>query len=57
MKTKILGLSIGTNNGNLYGSKNDSILFLNYLNYLYLNNHNNSELWLNLIFLLIIMLI
>ena len=46
MKTKILGLSIGTNNGNLYGSKNDSILFLNYLNYLYLNNHNNSELWL-----------
>lgn len=35
MKDNILSICLGNNNGKLCGSKNDSILFLNYLNLLY----------------------
>jgi len=45
MKNKIYSICIGTNNGNLTGSKNDSILFYNLLYYLYkINKH--YEYWL-----------
>ena len=45
MKNKILSICIGTNNGNLSGSNNDSILFYNFLNKLYKLNKFN-EYWL-----------
>ena len=39
MKDNILSICLGNNNGKLGGSKNDSILFLNYLNLLYSKNN------------------
>lgn len=45
MKNKILSICIGTNNGNLCGSNNDSILFYNFLNKLYKIN-NFKEYWM-----------
>mgnify|MGYP006429690399 CR=1 FL=1 len=45
MKDKILSICIGTNNGQLNGSKNDSIIFFNFLYYLYENN-NFKKYWL-----------
>lgn len=45
MKNKIYSICIGTNNGNLTGSKNDSILFYNLLYNLYKIN-NYYEYWL-----------
>ena len=45
MKNKILSICIGTNNGNLAESNNDSIIFYNFLYKLYeINNFN--EYWL-----------
>jgi len=45
MKNKILSICIGTNNGNLCGSNNDSIIFYNFLNKLYKIN-NFKEYWM-----------
>lgn len=45
MKNKILSICIGTNNGNLCGSNNDSIIFYNFLYKLYKNN-NYNEYWI-----------
>lgn len=45
MKNKIYSICIGINSENLTGSKNDSILFYNFLYYLYKNN-KYYEYWL-----------
>ena len=52
MKDNILSICLGNNNGKLGGSKNDSILFLNYLNLLHLKkeliqNWYKPKLFLN----------
>lgn len=52
MKDNILSICLGNNNGKLCGSKNDSILFLNYLNLLYskkdlVQNWYKPKLFLN----------